>query len=214
MKMLKHRNRERDGWMPPAGSPAPQAALPATTAAGPAGVTPEASAPAAPAAPAAPHSPPVSILTNASSVSQPASANSAAALDRPRKKLSFRDPEVTGTANSKEVAGLILAPGHLASLRDQGISNSIEDMDLEVLSFCCSLSSLNSGRSMQMRSDSKWNVNRIRSCLFRVAQTLFVQSVSGGTGLFVYDWRVCVCGCHVFVSVAHAVLLLSCRAKP
>ena len=118
MKMLKHRNRERDGWMPPAGSPAPQAALPATTAAGPAGVTPEASAPAAPAAPAAPHSPPVSILTNASSVSQPASANSAAALDRPRKKLSFRDPEVTGTANSKEVAGLILAPGHLASLRD------------------------------------------------------------------------------------------------
>lgn len=60
---------------------------------------------------------------------------------RPRKKLSFRDPEVmtsNGTTGNKEgisSSGTILpsiAINSLASAKDQGFSDSMENVDLEV----------------------------------------------------------------------------------
>ena len=65
--------------------------------------------------------------------------------DRPRKKLSFRDPEVTSAeASGKDgdAAASASSSSHhpqnhqqLASLKDQGFSDSMENVDLEVPSF-------------------------------------------------------------------------------
>ncbi len=58
--------------------------------------------------------------------------------ERPRKKLSFRDPEVTSMAG-KDGAEMPSGAGgqpHLALLKDQGFSDSMENVDLEVSFFC------------------------------------------------------------------------------
>ena len=122
MKMLKQRHRDRDSghWLVPPGQPLSNSLTNVPIH--------ELMAPA--------HSP-VSILTNAhtttpSVIGHPLANSAPQMMDRPRKKLSFRDPEVSSMANSKKDS-LMLAPGHLHSLRDQGISNSIEDVDLEVV---------------------------------------------------------------------------------
>ena len=130
MKMLKQRFiRERDtGWMSSAASSAPS------------------SPPLAVGELVATLHSPVSILTNAhmpasGGVQQPnppasaASATCAAnqqtlTMDRPRKKLSFRDPEVTSTTTEIHLAAL--PAGQLVTLKDQGFSDSIENVDLEV----------------------------------------------------------------------------------
>lgn len=52
--------------------------------------------------------------------------------DRPRKKLSFRDPEVTSMAGKDGTADHSTQP-HLALLKDQGFSDSMENVDLEVV---------------------------------------------------------------------------------
>lgn len=97
---------------------------------------------------AEPANPPVSILShstsaNAGSANGQLNPTSLSALmdhpsqatssllhqDRPRKKLSFRDPEVTSMA-SKD--GDELAHPQLALLKDQGFCDSMENVDLEV----------------------------------------------------------------------------------
>ncbi len=100
-----------------------------------------------------PHPPPVSILTShlpASSavlpvqqqqLSPPVSTESltgavpsTSGQERPRKKLSFRDPEVmsTGAGSNKDAAASTPVTPQLAQLKDQGFSDSMENMDLEV----------------------------------------------------------------------------------
>lgn len=57
--------------------------------------------------------------------------------ERPRKKLSFRDPEVTSMAGKDaEMPSGAGGQPHLALLKDQGFSDSMENVDLEVSFFC------------------------------------------------------------------------------
>lgn len=135
MKMFKQRFRERDlGWISGSNSGSSATSPP----------TPSVIAVAIP---------PVSILTNAHLPTPsglmtsspelcdspllpvttpvlpvPPGSPSPLVLERPRKKLSFRDPEVTtsgSTGNGEEVA-------HLVTLKDQPFCDSMENVDLEV----------------------------------------------------------------------------------
>ena len=138
MKMLKQRFRERDlSWI--SGShTGSSASAPATTP-----TTPSVMAVAIP---------PVSILTNAHlptpSAMMAASPEvcdspllpvspvfpvtpgspSSLAMERPRKKLSFRDPEVTTSGKTGSGEQVV----HLVALKDQPFSDSMENVDLEV----------------------------------------------------------------------------------
>ncbi len=102
-----------------------------------------------------PHPPPVSILTShlpasnsavlppqqQQQLSPPVSTESltgavpsTSGQERPRKKLSFRDPEVmsTGAGSNKDATASTPVTPQLAQLKDQGFSDSMENMDLEV----------------------------------------------------------------------------------
>lgn len=99
-----------------------------------------------------PHNPPVSILSHTTTAGSqlntaiipvielpqhPAglsqNAQSLQQLqDRPRKKLSFRDPEVT-SAETDAASHHPQTHQQLALLKDQGFSDSMENVDLEVV---------------------------------------------------------------------------------
>lgn len=129
--MIKQRLQRSEGWLGGIGAAVPHAPLGGDAV----------------AQPSVPAVAPVSILTNNSASSsstqlhvQP-SADSAASRfqtlqphERPRKKLSFRDPEVTGKDGS---ASALDAHQHLAMLKDQGFCDSIENVDLEVSGEIC-----------------------------------------------------------------------------
>lgn len=118
-------------------------ATPATTPAATSVATPTVTTAATDPAASATHNP-VSILTTHSSVlpaqqqlSPPVSTESlpgvASVLERPRKKLSFRDPEVTSTGTGQK--GASVAHSHhtqLTQLKGLGLSDSMENVDLEV----------------------------------------------------------------------------------
>lgn len=135
MKMLKQRFRERsESW------------LNSTTDRGPHPAPP----PPPPPPVGEPHNPPVSILSHSTTTSGTNGQLNSSSVpviehppqqaahmqqhhDRPRKKLSFRDPEVTSMAGKEGAASDHPSQPHLAMLKDQGFSDSMENVDLEVV---------------------------------------------------------------------------------
>lgn len=134
MKMLKQRFRERsESWLSAStdrfihpSHPPPPPATPVITE---------------------PQNPPVSILSHSTtaatngqlSVSTPPviehplqAAQLQSQQERPRKKLSFRDPEVTSMAGKDATGSSSSGNPQLALLKDQGFSDSMENVDLEV----------------------------------------------------------------------------------
>lgn len=101
-----------------------------------------------------PHNPPVSILSHSTAAATtPPATNGQSILstlpviehppqqallqsqqqqERPRKKLSFRDPEVTSMAGKDAAESTSAGQPHLTLLKDQGFSDSMENVDLEV----------------------------------------------------------------------------------
>ena len=134
MKMIKQRLQRSEGWLGGIASGVPHNSVPHAPLGGDAIAQPL-------PVPVAP----VSILTNNSAnnsstqlhVQQQTSAElnrfqTLQPQERPRKKLSFRDPEVTGKESG---TGLDAHHQHLAMLKDQGFCDSMENVDLEVFSF-------------------------------------------------------------------------------
>ena len=152
MKMLKQRFRERDlGWISGshAGSHAGSATSPTSpsvmaVAIPPVSILTNAHLPAASGmVTSSPElrrdSPPlpVSPVSTLPVTTTPGSPPSSLVMERPRKKLSFRDPEVTtsggqtGSAAAGSAGGVVVA--HLVTLKDQPLSDSMENVNLEVV---------------------------------------------------------------------------------